>query len=211
MAKEDGKAKEGTTAWDAVENTAMDFDIPEVEVEDVSTASESYYEQNRDNLATRARRRWRNNEGGYRDRGLQRAQDKRALARAQVADKKFAKRRERMLKASPRTKRARLIGSEDPSAEDDTGTWVWSSGVLAIHCGKSPPTMRTWIEERVVPGCTIILGDRYWFSLALLEAIAEGVRKTLFIDGRGPHSKLRRYIATEIERRGVPIVPLPDA
>jgi len=201
-----------STAWDSVPNKDLDLDIPVPEVpEEVDTARDTYYDQNRAELAGRARDRWHNNVGGYRDRGLARAQDKRALARAKVADGKFEKRQKKMLKASPRTKRPRLTQvDDDPSAEEDGGVWVWSSGVLAIGCGKSPPTMRTWIEERVIPGCSIIMGDRYWFSAPMMDAIAEGILRTLYVDGRCPHNKLRRYIAAEIEAREVPLAPFPS-
>ena len=89
------------------------------------------------------------------------------------------------------------------------GEWLFSSGTLAAVCGKSPSTMRTWIENRVVPGYSRLLSGRYWFTMDFMQAVAEGYRKTLFIDGRAPHKTLRRWVRGELEERAIPYEPFP--
>ncbi len=111
------------------------------------------------------------------------------------------------------TKPPRLVRASDVGlGVDDEGAdeaWVYSSGTLAAICGKNPSTIRTWIEERVVPGCSIHMSGRYWFTEELMRAVAEGYRKTLFLDGRAPHGKLRRWVRQEIKDRGIHVEPFP--
>jgi len=248
---------------------------------------ETYYRRNKKRLSERAAARWRNNEGGYRERGLERARRKRSHARAQRAVEKFERQTanyrsgwwcracdgripgRRRLRTCPlcgvlgalqrailvtvalcdrcgrtsgwegedrpcraslaagktcrgtmvegeqvlTTKPPRLVRASDvglPATDDGTDeAWVYSSGVLAAICGKSPSTIRTWIENRVVPGCSIYVARKYWFTEELMRAIAEGYRKTLFVDGRAPHGVLRRWIIQTIEERGVFYTPFP--
>jgi len=103
------------------------------------------------------------------------------------------------------TKVPRLVKGSDVGIKKRE-VWVYSSGVLAAFCGKSPATIRTWIERRVVPGCSIVMGtdhQTYWFTEEFMRAVAEGYRKTLLVDGRAPHGKLRRHINQELKDQGV--------
>jgi|GEM_PF-4752664 len=107
----------------------------------------------------------------------------------------------RMVEKPVRTKKPRRVEI------DGQPTWVYSSGSMALKCGKSPPTMRTWIEERVIPGYTYKASKRYWFSMEFMEAVAEAVRKVLFLDGRGKLTILRRYVLDELARQEIEYVP----
>lgn len=179
-----------------------------VEEEDASSSSGSgyqqcYYERHKADLAAKAKRRWENNESGYRDRGLERAKRKRAARRAVKADTLYESRlaTTKKIVGKVRVRKPRRIDLNGQRA------WVYTSGAMALKAGKSPPTMRTWIEERVIPGYCFWDSGRYWFSMEFMEAVAEAVRKVLFLDGRGKLDILRRYILQELEVRGVYYIP----
>lgn len=167
------------------------------------TETDSYYERKKEDLSKRAKQRWASNEGGYRARGLERARDKRALERAERANAKFtdaikAKRRVKLLKS---TKLPRF-GAPFGKAE-----YLYPSSHLALACGRSPMTVRTWIEARVLPGYAQRIHGRYWFTKAFIDAVVEGLRKALYVDGRAPHPMLRRYVVKELEAAGVEYIP----
>lgn len=298
-----GKKRKGESAasgsWDAVQDEALNFSFKTTQARRKGPDSErgedryqrDYYGRNKGTLSERAAERWRTNAGGYRDRGLARAKEKRSLERGIRAAEKFDRAMsnyssgwwcracdgrfsdtikrptvcpnpkcktegsiqravivtvalcskcartlpwdgvvrecgivqqdgrtcrgrmeegERVLTCKPpRLVRACAAGITVEKGMDDE-TWVYSSGTLAAFVGKDPSTIRTWIEERVIPGCSIEMSGRYWFTEELMRAIADGYRETLFLDGRAPHSKLRRWVRATIEERGVKFSAFPE-
>ena len=265
--------------WDEISDEAMDFEFPPPGKKAVASSSTSsgdyhatYYDRHKDSLSERASARWRHNEGGYRDRGLARAQQKRSQKRSVRADTKYETQRANFRSGwwcrschyhdgasggktnvcpacnAPTVQRAILVtvalcnkcertlpwegrvracelelhagfgvcpGKLEEAEKalitkpprltevDGAEAWVYSSGTLAAMCGKSPSTIRTWLESRVVPGYSRRISGRYWFTQEFMEAVAEGYRKTLVIDGRAPHKKLRRWIKDELAESGV--------
>ena len=207
----------------------------------------TYYQDNQETLSDKARERWEHNRGGYRDRGLERARNKRAAKRADTAARVH---QERLAQVNGALWRCSKCGGEErvellgkpwargpyqcsyrkgctgevslvPEASppavkwpmkvrlDGEALWVYTSGVLALRCGRSPATIRTWVEGRVIPGCAIRIGPRYWFTRAIIDAVAEAVRKVLFLDARTPHHILKRYVRQELQEQGVSYTPFP--
>lgn len=232
------------------------FDAPKVKASKKPSAKktkeaekvyqQNYYEKNKKALSDAAKARWDANEGGYRDRGLERARTKRAKKRAKKASELHKRRRLRYTQGvqclicedvwpgvelpdecqsaecgsneegGPKAK-LRTVYLEDKDKEwgivrcrepiraviDGKPTWLHSSGEMGIRCGKSPSTMRTWIEERVIPGYSKKDHGRYWFSTELVSAVADAVRDVLKRDGRGKLDLLRECVSEQLEARGI--------
>jgi len=240
-------SKKTSSSWEQVSGAALDFGSEETQKPKKGTDpryQEKYYERNKDRLSEEAKRRWRNNEDGYRDRGLERAKEKRANARSKKAREVHEARRKKFVQGlmclecdwvdkgtkvpakCPECKVRDVVVEvylQDSGEEwtviktrkprrveiDGVPTWVYSSGAMGLKCAKAPSTMRTWIEERVVPGYTYKASGRYWFSMEFMEAVAEAVRKVLYLDGRGKLDILRRYVGAELEDRDIGFTPFP--
>lgn len=238
-----------TSSWEKVAGAALDEFTAADKAPDESDDSRyqgQYYERNKSRLSEEAKQRWKNNEGGYRDRGLERAKAKRANERSKKAVVMHEVRKAKFVQGQmcvecgnveegiknyaqcPGPKCGEvgtmvevylqdsgdewtIIKTRKPRRVSVRGVpmWVYSSGAMGLKCAKSPSTMRTWIEERVIPGYTYKDSGRYWFSLEFMEAVAAAVLKVLYLDGRGKLDILRRYVGAELADRKIKYTRFP--
>lgn len=169
---------------------------------------EKYYQhdvylRNRADRAANAKERWDKPE--YRKREIERAQDRRAVARSENAPERFEKMIESAQAVAPPVR---------PPIEaeiDGDKLLVYSTTVLGLKCGRKVSTIRQWVEEGVLPGCTVVVGGRAKFSEPFMEAVREACKRVLYLDGRGNHTQLKLLVIEELELRGESYVPIEKA
>jgi hypothetical protein len=161
-----------------------------------------YYLQNRVPRARAHKARWWS-DPEYRKREIERAQNRRAIKRAETAPERFEKMVEAVAGDAEKPHRPPVlveIGSKEVA--------VLTTAALAIRCGRKVSTVRTWIEEGVLPGVSAVIGGRAKFTDRFMDAVKEACRRILFLDGRGDHDQLRLLIVEELASRRESYVPV---
>jgi hypothetical protein len=85
--------------------------------------------------------------------------------------------------------------------------WVYSVGVLAAKIGRSAPTLRFWLENDILPGCTYAFARRCYFSLPFMEAVLAAQKRVYQLNGQGRRDMLSRLIREELTNAGESWVP----
>jgi len=171
------------------------------------TRRERFYQRERYLLtrterAEKAQARWWN-DAEYREREIRRAQDRRALQRAEVAGSRFMARCVAVADDADKPHRPPTlvkIGTQERE--------VFSVAYLALRCGRRAATVRQWVEDGVLPGVSAVVGHRAKFTETFILSVAEACRRVLELDGRGDHKRLRLLVIEELERAHESYVPV---
>ncbi len=87
--------------------------------------------------------------------------------------------------------------------------WVHTSRKLAETVGRGSSTIRAWMSQKVLPGCTVEFpGKRYYFSKRFIRAVKDACRRLYYIDGNGSRDVLAGLILEELSKVGASYVPI---
>jgi hypothetical protein len=190
--------KPGTedSATRATKNTPDDALSPEQKYQ------RDYYRTHKESRSDAHKRRWRT-DPDYRQREIERARRKRAIARARDAANRFEQMVEEKRKAAKPTRRPRLaqIDGED--------VFVYTTGSVAREVGREDATIRAWLAQEVLPGPSLWIGVRAHFTEDYAKALRAACKRLLCLDGRGDLDVLKRLVREELIRRQVSFVPAP--
>jgi hypothetical protein len=154
-----------------------------------------YYQRNADDRLTEAKTKWKS-DPAYRKRETDRKKDSRAVERGKTAEDRFLK--------MVATKAANPSKHRNPRWAEINGTRVevYSTGYLGEAVGRDTSTMRMWLNEGVLPGCSVVLDGANWFSKGYIAAVFNACRKLYYFDGRGERGTLKRLIREQLEQAG---------
>ena len=158
-----------------------------------------YYQDHAEERRQYAKDRWENDRE-YREREIQRSSDRRALERAEKGRKRF--------KAMVEKRKA-----EDPDTRcplkteiDGEPVWVYTTGELAREVGRSPRAIRAWLREGALPGATIWIKGRAYFSERFCKAVYAACEELFLLDGRGDKKVLKVLIIKALRKEGITYV-----
>lgn len=159
-----------------------------------------YYREHKDDRRDYSKDRW-DNEPGYRKREIQRARDRRATVRAGKATDRFrslveARRKDDTDVCQPLLT---LVG--------DDKVLVYTSGSLSREIGRSPRVIRMWLQDGTLPGATVFVQRRAYFSERMSKAVYRACEELFHLNGRGEKRILKRLIARELARDKITYVP----
>jgi hypothetical protein len=158
-----------------------------------------YFNENKDKLNRRRAVRWKEDDE-RRERVSQERKEKRALERAKRHGEQLQAQRE----SSNKYWKGRRVLTPRLVRIDGAPVKVYSTGVLGRMAARTMPTIRRWISNRVIPGCSWKDDyGRYWFSLDFCKAVKAAVERIYLIDGRCTGSTLRTLIVEELAHREV--------
>jgi len=175
-----------------------------------------YYEEHKKQRSAQRKHRWRC-DPEYRRRINERTRLRRAKARAETADQRFSEmveaKKERTLARRKKGRKYSMPWRKVPVGEGGAGpfTRVYSAGYLALEVGRETATVREWLTSNVLPGCSIWIGDRAFFTREFIDSVYAACERLFYLDGRGLRSVLRRLINEELVRRKVPYRVEPEA
>lgn len=172
-----------------------------------------WYEKNRERRNKRRREKY-HNDPDHRKKVLDGCKRRRPRLRREKAQEKFEAKlqeaRERELEQSEETDygggRKGLPRFVSVAGQE---MWVYTSRKLAVECGRGKSTIRAWLAHEVLPGCTIVIKGRYYFSTAFIKAIRRACKRVYLIDGNGSRDVLAELIREELAKAGCSYVP-PD-
>lgn len=159
-----------------------------------------YYKRRRKKLLAERRHRWRT-DPSYRERETERARKARAIKRSESAEERFESKVEEKKDLERVPRRGRLVEI------DGKREWTYTTGSLGAYIGREPNTIRAWMDQGVLPGASIFIGNSRRFTRGFCDAVRAACRRLYFISGRGERSVLRRLIMEELERAGESYVP----
>lgn len=85
--------------------------------------------------------------------------------------------------------------------------WVYGASKLAVAVGKKEATIRAWLTDGVLPGCSVWIGrlgqqrSRPHFSKKFISAVEDACRQLYVEAGRGDLDVLRRLILDRMVAR----------
>ena len=156
-----------------------------------------YYERTRKDR-NKARRERRKSDMRFRDKSNKQQRQRRAKHRAEAApDKLKAEVAEKFGIRGGKHRRPRYVtlGAER--------ILVYTTGALARAIGRECATVRAWISEGVLPGCSVVIGGRCWFSERFARAVYDAIRFVMERDARTPRAMLRRVIRAKLREANV--------
>jgi len=161
-----------------------------------------WYEQNREKYNA-ARRAKYEKDAKYRKRVRGAASTSRAKVRKARADEKFDEDVRRNLERRPdKVDGVGRSGHPRFAEVDGTSQWVVSTRYLADRVGRTQSTVRVWLNEGVLPGCSIVFGHKYYFTLTYVDVIVRAVKRLYREDGNGSRDVLKRIILEELKANG---------
>jgi len=174
-----------------------------------------WYEENRESFNANRRKRYKKDRE-YREAVLERSRSRRAAARRRRAEERFERNRSEPTPPRGATSAGRRglprcvrpIDSVRGPRDDAKGQWVYSTRYLADAVGRSQATVRSWLAGGVLPGSSIELGGRYWFTQPFIDAAARAVRAMYEHNGNGSRKVLAALVESELRDSGVSWVPL---
>ncbi len=88
---------------------------------------------------------------------------------------------------------------------------VYTTGAVALRAGREPLTIRDWIADRVLPGVSIVIGNKGWFTQGYIDAVFAALRRCVMEDARTPRDLMHKYTREALREAGekwVPFVPI---
>lgn len=159
-----------------------------------------YYKRRRKKLLAERRHRWRT-DPKYRQRETERARQARALKRSENAKARFEAKVDEKKDLDRVPRRGRLVEIEGKRE------WVYTTGSLGAFIGREPNTIRAWMDQGILPGASIFIGNSRRFTRGFCLAVRAACRRLYFVSGRGERSVLRRLVMEELEKAGESYVP----
>jgi hypothetical protein len=159
-----------------------------------------YYQNHRGDRLKNAALRWKT-DADYRKRELERKKNQRALGRAETAIERFMRMVEEKRKSAKPTRKPRRVEIDGKTVD------VHTTGALAREIGRDSGTVRKWLADGTLPGCTVLIGGKCWFSESFAKAVFAACKALYFLDGRGERMMLHRLILEELEKAGESYVP----
>lgn len=159
-----------------------------------------YYQQNKEDRQSYAKDRWEH-DLEYREREIQRAKDRRARERASKASSRFVQMIEE--------RRAEADDTCNPLLTDVDGeqVLVYTSGSLSREVGRSARAIRMWLNDGTLPGATVFIQRRAYFSERFCNAVYRACEELFYLNGRGEKKILKRLIVKELAKEGITYVP----
>lgn len=84
---------------------------------------------------------------------------------------------------------------------------VFSAGAFANRIGRTPATIRFWIDTGVLPGPSIRLGGRAYFTDQYISAIIKASKRLYEESGVGSLDKLKALARQELREAGQSWIP----
>jgi hypothetical protein len=176
--------------------------------------SRTYYLKTRKDRLAEHRKKWKA-DPDFRKAALDRAKEERAAVRASKAQDKFQAMIERakgdLEKHNKKLKRQRkrpyglrkvsLTGKAADLVE------VYPSGTFATAIGRKTDTIRDWIKAKVLPGASIFLGGKAYFTERFIQAVYRACEQLYFKDGNGRLEILRALVLTELANARESYIP----
>lgn len=169
-----------------------------------------YYQDNLEERRRYAQDRWRNNRE-YQQREIQRAKDRRALARAAKASDRFKAMVEERRAEGAETRPPLLTRVEGENVE------VYTTGSLGREVGRSDRAIRMWLRDGTLPGATVfatVRNDesgrdvrRAYFSKRFCAAVYKACEELFYLNGRGEKKVLKRLIMKQLHEADITFVP----
>ena len=159
-----------------------------------------YYREHKDERRDYAKDRW-DNDREYREREIQRARDRRARQRADKASDRF--------KAMVESRRAEKDNTCCPllTEVEEEQVLVYTSGSLSREVGRSTRAIRMWLNDGTLPGATVFIQRRAYFSERFCQAVYRACEELFYLNGRGEKKILKRLILKELAQEGITYVP----
>jgi hypothetical protein len=190
---------------------------------DGSDYQRKYYLSTRKDRLKAHRQRWDTDEE-FRKSALDRAKEERASVRAAKAHAKFAamiekaradeetrkrKQAERGARRprsarGPRKPRERPYGLRKVSLSGraDDLVEIYPGGTFATAIGRKTETIRDWLKASVLPGASIFLGGKAYYTESFIQAVYRACEALYFKDGNGRLDILRKLIMRELSLAG---------
>lgn len=160
-----------------------------------------YYRRMRKSRNRSRRQRWRA-DPKFRQQHLDRMQESRAAARKVTAPKK--------LEAAIASKKDRATRHPRLADVNKVRVLVHTTGALAQRVGRESGTVRAWLDEGVLPGCSIVIGGKCWFTDGFIAAVREALERLLVEDARAPRERLKSLAAEALRTAGETWVSAPQ-
>lgn len=177
-----------------------------------SLYQQEYYERNRQSRNDTRKHRWRS-DLDFRNRLLEQMKEKRAFARQETVDDRLIEAiRAKEAIDEQREEESSRRATRRPRLVEINGVkkFVYSTGALAHSLGRESQTLRAWLSAGVLPGCSVVIGNKAWFTQGFGQAVFQALRRTMLLDARAPRDMLRGLVREELEIAHEPWVPAPQ-
>ena len=146
----------------------------------------------------------------HRKKVLADAKTRRAASRKETADEKFealVKHYQEKSEPQPLDGPGRRCLPRHVRLSNGWSGKVYPTSYLSWQIGRSQETVAMWMSEKVLPGSSIEIAGRYFFSYEFIDAVELACRKLYRLSGDGRRMILRDLIAEELKNAKVSWLP----